>query len=497
MMAAKVSQGWTLDRLMEGISAAPPVSVTDLTLDSRAVTPGALFLALQGTAAHGVAFAPQALQRGAAAVVTDLPSDDERLRGIAARVPVVSCPEFDNLASTLGMRFFAHPSAVLDTFAVTGTNGKTSIAWLIVNALKEIGRQAAFSGTLGFGQPDALVAQPLTTPDAVTLQRQAREFCEQGCQAMVFEASSHAMDQGRLADIDVDVAVFSNLSRDHLDYHADMDAYFEAKASLFAGDRHARIIGCDDRYGRRLWQRHALSAWQVCTQQQTIESGCFVTVSHVQKNVEGLDITFDSHLGQVQLRSPLVGSFNVQNLALAFAALLGAGVPLTDAASALSRVGPPPGRMQRVPGAGPSVYVDFAHTPSALALAIDTLEQHADNDIWCVFGCGGDRDRGKRPLMAKAAAAATHVVVTSDNPRHESSAAIIDDIAAGFDRDFVVQADREKAIVDAIAHARDNDTVLIAGKGHEKFQLIGDEAIAFDDVAVAASALQDRKERQC
>ncbi|MEO0575392.1 MAG: UDP-N-acetylmuramoyl-L-alanyl-D-glutamate--2,6-diaminopimelate ligase [Pseudomonadota bacterium] len=492
MMAARMSQGWTLDQLLDGVCAAPPVTISDVTLDSRAVTPGALFLALQGMSAHGIAFAPQALQRGAVAVVTDLPSDDERLRGIAARVPVVSCVNNDNLASLLAKRFFAHPSAALDTFAVTGTNGKTSIAWLVANALMRVGRQTALSGTLGFGLPDALASQTLTTPDAVTLHRQAREFCEQGCQAMVFEASSHAMDQGRLADICVDIALFSNLTRDHLDYHADMDAYFEAKASLFEGDRHARIVCCDDRYGRALWQRHADSAWQVCTRQQSIDAECFVSVTAAHATADGLDIECATHLGQARIRSALVGAFNVQNLALAFAAILCAGIPLAQAADVLSQVSAPPGRMQRVPGEGPKVYVDFAHTPAALAEAIATLGAHAHGALWCVFGCGGDRDRGKRALMAKAASAAARIVVTSDNPRHESSAAIIEDIVAGFDRDFAVEADREQAIVNTILNAGANDTILIAGKGHEKFQLIGDDAIAFDDVAIAARALQMR-----
>lgn len=489
----------TLAALLQGIATAPALAMSDLTLDSRAVATGGVFLALSGTARHGIEFADQACDRGAVAIITDLPQSDPRVSALGLSIPVISVPADTALASTLAVRFFADPTAHLDTVAVTGTNGKTSICWLVSNALERLGRAAAFMGTLGHGQPSALQPQSLTTPDAVSLQRYAYQLLQQNFSALVFEASSHAISQGRLAATSVDVAVFSNLTRDHLDYHGEMEAYFEAKAALFALPQiGVRICAIDDHYGRILWQRFADSAWAVTTESLASiptaarTPGC-VAVKQFVQTPTGLQVTLQRIEGEYEISSCLYGDFNVQNIALAFAALCAVGVAPDAAAASLAEVAPPPGRMQRVVDAQPAVYVDYCHTPAALHAALSTLRAHTDGHLWCVFGCGGERDRGKRPLMARAAQSADRVVVTSDNPRSEDPDRIIDDVVAGLDTAPIwCDPDRAAAIHYAISHAQRDDVVLIAGKGHERVQWIDGDCVPFDDVQVAETALHQR-----
>ncbi|MEL7024320.1 MAG: UDP-N-acetylmuramoyl-L-alanyl-D-glutamate--2,6-diaminopimelate ligase [Pseudomonadota bacterium] len=481
----------TLSRLLEGLASAPELPITDLVRDSRRVTPGSVFLALSGQSQHAITYAAQAVAQGAVAVVTDLAESDSRVRAVRD-VPVISIPEREGLDGVIGSRFFGAPTASMDVVAVTGTNGKSSVSWLIGQAMAVLGRRPALMGTLGWGALGSLSASQLTTPDALTLQRQAAQLCDEGCDVLALEASSHALDQARLSGTNLDVAVFTNLTRDHLDYHGSMTEYFEAKARLFdlPGLKH-RVVAVDDEWGVKLGQRYP-DAWLVGAPENAVRARS-VQVIDVQYATDGVELQVETPLGTATLRSALIGPFNVQNLALTLAALLSMGVPLERAVDAVGAAPAPPGRLERVSELAPTVIVDYAHTPAALTAAIDALLPHTQGKLWCVFGCGGDRDRGKRPAMAAAASVADRLVLTSDNPRSESPAAIIEEILTGVgDVAHDIVEDRAEAIAFAVREAREHDTVLVAGKGHEQFQVIGSRVRDFDDRVVARLCLDQR-----
>ncbi|MEL6366427.1 MAG: UDP-N-acetylmuramoyl-L-alanyl-D-glutamate--2,6-diaminopimelate ligase [Pseudomonadota bacterium] len=478
----------TLAGLLEGMTIAPQLPVSDVAMDSRQVTEGTAFLAVQGQSRHGIEYAEQAIDAGAIAIVTDLDATDLRVGSVSA-VPVICVPGREGLEGVVAARFFGAPTASMDLVAVTGTNGKSSVSWLVAHALSSLGRRPALMGTLGWGAIDALDKSTLTTPDAVTMQRQAAALCEQNCDVIAIEASSHALDQYRFSGSNIDVAVFSNLTRDHLDYHGTMDAYFEAKAQLFDWPGlQARVIAVDDEYGVKLGERYP-DAWLVGAPERAARAHS-VQIANIDMSANGLVLDVVTPLGDATLRSELIGGFNTQNLALALAVLLSLEVPLDRAIEAVGAAKAPPGRLQVVSQRQPLTVVDYAHTPAALTAAIDALRAHTQGRLWCVFGCGGERDHGKRPQMALAATAADEIVVTSDNPRGESPEAIIADIRAGLSEfEHHVEIDRARAIEHAVRHASPDDVILIAGKGHEQFQLIGDEVRSFDDVEVAAHAL--------
>ncbi|MEL7311668.1 MAG: UDP-N-acetylmuramoyl-L-alanyl-D-glutamate--2,6-diaminopimelate ligase [Pseudomonadota bacterium] len=492
-MALQSDRLATLARLLEGLASAPDLPITDVVRDSRRATPGSVFLALAGTAQHGIEYAAEATERGAVAVVTDLPARDPRALAVNG-VPVISIPEREGLDGVIGARFFGAPTASMDVIAVTGTNGKSSVSWLIGQSMAGLGRRPALMGTLGWGALTALRPSRLTTPDALTLQRQAAQLCDDGCDVLALEASSHALDQFRLSGTNLDVAVFTNLTRDHLDYHGSMEEYFEAKAQLFdwPGLSH-RIVAVDDDWGAKLAKRYP-DAWLVGAPARA-ERARSVQVAAVDYSASGVQIQVATPLGDGVIRSALIGPFNVQNLAVSLAALLSVGVPLQRALEAVSDASAPPGRLERASENAPTVIVDYAHTPAALTAAIDALRPHTEGELWCVFGCGGDRDRGKRPQMAEAASAADRLVLTSDNPRSESPLSIIEQMRSGLSHDrYRIIEDRADAIAFAIDEAADNDTILIAGKGHEQYQVIGNEVRDFDDRLVARTRLSVRAE---
>ncbi|MEO0614990.1 MAG: UDP-N-acetylmuramoyl-L-alanyl-D-glutamate--2,6-diaminopimelate ligase [Pseudomonadota bacterium] len=498
MMASPHRAAWDLATLVGNAAAAPSLTITGLALDSRRTRPGDAFFAVQGVALHGIAFAADAVANGAVAVLTDLAPGDARLEVVPETAALVHIGSDRETVGAIAARFFGAPTEALEVVAVTGTNGKSSVSWLVASALEQLGRDAAVLGTLGGGRPQRRIQQALTTPDPVSLHDFAARLIDEGVTALAMEASSHAIDQARIAGADIDVAVFSNLSRDHLDYHGDMHHYFEAKAALFARDElRARVICIDDAAGRKLYERHASDAIWVAAGDARGEPGRpHLFATDVQAQASGLSIAWRSGDHTGQLTSALIGRFNAQNLMLALATLHALGIELDRAADALSQVAAPPGRLQRAGAQSPAVYVDYAHTPDALAAALAALRPHSRGALWCVFGCGGDRDRGKRAPMARAAATgADHIVVTSDNPRGEAPEAIIADIVAGFGgQPHEVFVDRRDAIAHAVARAADGDTVLIAGKGHETTQRIGASALPFDDVAEARIALARREE---
>ncbi len=469
-----------------------------LATDSRAVAAGDVFLAYPGERADGRRFVADAVARGAAAVLWE--RDGFAWAGELG-APNVAVAGLKRLAGPLAAEVYGRPSERLWAVGVTGTNGKTSCTQWIAQALAGAGRRCAVVGTLGLGFPGALAENPNTTPDAVLLQQALKRFADEGAACVALEASSIGLDQGRLEGTRFACALFTNLSRDHLDYHPDMEAYAQAKMRLFrtAGLGHA-VLNLDDALGVRI--AHMLAFGPVRRVGYSVARGaaaasglehwleaCDATVS-----AEGIAFRLESSWGGCAIRAPLVGRFNVANLLGVIGTLLVAGLRLDEIPALCARLAPPPGRMQRLGGgAAPLVVVDYAHSPDALDKCLAALRDVAraqGGRLVCVFGCGGDRDRGKRPLMGEIASRhAEFVVVTSDNPRSEDPAAIVAEILPGVRVPHAVHVDRHEAIHAAIAAARRGDVVLIAGKGHEPYQEVGGKRLPFSDLDEARAAL--------
>jgi UDP-N-acetylmuramoyl-L-alanyl-D-glutamate--2,6-diaminopimelate ligase len=493
-----------LDALLEGIARdVPSIQITDLTLDSRNVQPGSAFIALQGARTHGLSFASQAIEKRATALLW------ESAQGVA--VPVVpanvTCIEIGDLARQLGTiadRFFDQPSLAMDVTAVTGTNGKTTTAFMLAAAFERVGRDAAYAGTLGYGRVAAVHARPHTTPDCITVHRELAELRAAGVRCVGMEVTSHALDQHRVAGVRFDGAIFTNLTRDHLDYHGTFEAYGAAKARLFDWPalKYA-VVNIEDAFGRQLAQRQQRVPLTVYGRAsstsefvQSKHGARHVAARNVKLNPVGLDIELDTSWGEGSLHSRLIGAFNVDNVLAVLASVLNANVPFADALKVMASTVAPPGRMEMLTSPGkPLVVVDYAHTPDALEKALHAVRQHCSGKLWCVFGCGGERDAGKRPLMgAIAEANADGVIVTDDNPRGEDGDAIVAGILAGIraPERALVQRDRARAIENAISQAQANDAVLVAGKGHEDYQIVGGTTRHFSDREVALAALRRR-----
>ena len=406
----------------------------------------------------------------------------------------VAVPGLADRLGEIADRFYGAPSADLDVFGVTGTNGKTTVAWLLSRCAEALGKRCGYVGTLGAGIESISTGHGLTTPGSVELHGLLADFRDHGARAAAIEVSSHALDQRRVDGVRFRAALFTNLSRDHLDYHGNMQAYFDAKAKLFLDCApRAKIINLDSEYGAELANRCGDNVITVSTRFDRVANGRpFVFVRSVVATEAGSTVRVDSSWGPAEFTLPMPGDFNVANAVLVMATLLNEGADIDAVAGALQRAGSPPGRLDRVPGEGPRVYVDYAHTPEALEFVLKALRPHVRGRLAVVFGAGGDRDPGKRPIMGRVAERlADRVVLTSDNPRSEDPLAIIDGIRAGMldPGTAVVIEDRAAAIAWAIAEAGPGDTILIAGKGHETSQDIGGEKRPFADAAVAAEAL--------
>jgi UDP-N-acetylmuramoyl-L-alanyl-D-glutamate--2,6-diaminopimelate ligase len=471
--------------------------LSDVTLDSRAVVPGALFLACRGHTHHGLRFAPEALARGAAAVLYE-PEEAGAVPPGGPGIFVAAVPGLESRVGVIADRFFGAPSAQLTIAGITGTNGKTTCAWLLAQALNHCHRPAAYIGTLGFGVPPQVTPTPHTTSDAVTTHRELAQLRERGATCVCMEVSSHALDQSRVNAVRFNTAVFTNLTRDHLDYHGTMAAYGAAKARLFGWPGLAwRVINVDDPFGAQLAAREPGASLVVTTRvagTPVPEGAHFVRARRVRPEPSGLLIEVHSSWGGVELPVRLVGEFNVDNALTVLAVLLAWELPLRDAARALAKCRAASGRMEMFGGRGatPLAIVDYAHTPDALANALRAARLHCRGALRVVFGCGGDRDPGKRPLMgALAAELADDLVVTDDNPRGEDPAQIVAQILTGIPQDtpHVVEHDRALAIRLALERSAPDDVVLIAGKGHEGYQIIGHERREFRDQAVVAAEL--------
>jgi UDP-N-acetylmuramoyl-L-alanyl-D-glutamate--2,6-diaminopimelate ligase len=485
----------TLADLLNGFAdaqGAGEIVVSGLALDSREIVDGNAFVALRGTKEHGIAFAAKAVARGAAVILAEPPFD-----AADAGVPVVAVEHLREKAGPMAARFFGDPSKAMELIGVTGTNGKTSTVQLVAQALAFLGRKPATVGTLGAGMHGAVVEGERTTPDAISMQALLAGFRDAGASHVAMEVSSHALEQGRVNAIAFDVAVFTNLTRDHLDYHGTMEAYGAAKAKLFGFDGlRAAVINVDDPFGAKLAKGLGEGIAKLRTSMATdsTEKEAEVRADIVVTSARGLSFNLNTPWGMRTVRSALLGRFNVANL-LAVAAVLGAlGEPFDRIHAALESLEPVNGRMSRLGGDGrkPLVVVDYSHTPDALKQALLALRSHTKGKLICVFGAGGDRDQGKRPLMAGIAERlADVVIVTDDNPRTEDGDTIVAQIVSGFVHPdtVMVERDRASAIALALADAKADDVVLIAGKGHETYQEGPEGKLPFDDLAVACEAM--------
>jgi len=471
------------------------IVVHGLSLDSRTLGAGDAFVALHGTHTHGIAFAPAAAARGAAVVIAEMPAPSG-FADAPIGVPTIWVDGLRDRLGTIAARFFDEPSRAMCVSGVTGTNGKTSTVQLLAQALASLGRRTATIGTLGAGLPGSFSAGERTTPDAISVQRLLAHFREQGASDVAMEVSSHALEQGRVNAVQFNVAVFTNLTRDHLDYHGTMDAYGDAKRRLFGfPGLTAAVINRDDAFGRELLD--GLPGTLQVISYALEDDRADVRAADVETHAGGLRFTLCMPSGGGAIESQLLGRFNVSNLLAVAACLHALGFAFAEIAAALGGLQPVAGRMNRLGGdAGvPLVVIDYAHTPDALEQALASLRAHCVGQLICVFGCGGERDVGKRPQMgAIAERLADRIIITDDNPRGENGDAIISDVVGGLERAAAatIERDRARAISAAIVHADASDVVLIAGKGHEPYQEIAGVQHAFDDLVVARDALAAR-----
>jgi len=501
MMAAKVSHDIVmlseLLRDVASVSAADDREVKGLAVSDAGVQPGYVFFALAGGRQHGLEYLDAAVARGASAVVWEL--DDSNVHNLErllvsrhqqykGKVPVISVIGLQQKLGHIASKYYGEPSSQLSVIGITGTNGKTSCAHFLAQALNQ-DAPAAIIGTLGNGLVNHLSHATHTTPDAVTVHQLMGQYLDDGAKSLVMEVSSHGLEQGRVAGVNFDVAIFTNLSRDHLDYHGDMQSYAEAKRRLFqVPGLKSAVINADDAYGKKLISllgkasEHGsipnVVSYGLCHDDHQVS----VRALNVQHTAAGLAFTVQSPWGTGEVQSSLLGQFNVSNLLAVLCSLLIMGMPFEKALARLNRFTTIEGRMERashVEDEGLFV-VDYAHTPDALQNALQSLRAHMKTvtagKLWCVFGCGGDRDRGKRHEMGSIAQQfADQVVITDDNPRTEASEQIIADIVAGLSasEQAVLMPDRLAAIAHAVNAAGKNDIVLVAGKGHEEYQIIG------------------------
>jgi UDP-N-acetylmuramoyl-L-alanyl-D-glutamate--2,6-diaminopimelate ligase len=466
------------------------VPLVDLTTDSRQVKHGSVFLAYPGSARDGRAFIADAIAKGAAAVLWERRGFEWNRRW---DVPNLAVDDLRGRASEIAGLVHGDPSEKLWMVGVTGTNGKTSVCQWVAQAMDGLGRRAAVLGTLGNGLVGERAEARNTTPDPVVLQRELADYLRRGAKVAAMEVSSHGLDQGRTAGIKFDVAVFTNLTRDHLDYHHTMEAYAEAKYRLFNARGVGRaVINVDDAWGRRFADR--LRGSPVDVLGYGLEGGR-LRAARISQTEAGLRFRVEGEWGEGEVAVPVLGAFNVANLLAVIGTLLAGGVEFAAALAAIGKLTPVPGRLERLGGGShPLVVVDYAHTPDALEKALAALRPvvAAGHRLLCVFGCGGERDPGKRPIMGEAARRlADHVIVTSDNPRGEDPQAIIAAVMAGIPEDGAEAiVDRQVAIFTAIHNARPGDIVLVAGKGHETYQEIAGVRHPFRDAEVALAALE-------
>jgi UDP-N-acetylmuramoyl-L-alanyl-D-glutamate--2,6-diaminopimelate ligase len=500
MVVNKESLPMLLAGMMTDPSILTDLTITGLTLDSRQVQRGNLFISLSAHKDQQSLYIEQALTLGAIVVLFDAKQGLSEQDCVALASKHVEAYPVKNLADKVGeiaARFYGHPSLAMTVIAVTGTNGKTSVSQFIAQSLEFLGLPCGVIGTLGIGRLNNLQSSGMTTPDPISVQAALAEFGQQTIKYVVIEASSHALEQGRLNSVDVDVAVLTNLSREHLDYHQDMAAYAAAKQRLFEmANLKAAVINSDDDFGSLLiTSLAARNDLTVMTYSSHGQNAVTLQAHAIDAGSDGVNFELVSESSSAPIASSLLGRFNVDNLLAAAASLLAINVPFDDVSKALAQCHSVEGRMQCYGGNHqPKLVIDFAHTPDALEQALKSLQVHLANNgkLWCVFGCGGDRDMGKRAVMGQIAELyADKIVLTNDNPRSEAPAAIVHDILSGIKQQekVHVEHDRKQAITYVITHANATDMVLLAGKGHEQYQEVSGIKQPFSDAVVVKKAL--------
>jgi UDP-N-acetylmuramoyl-L-alanyl-D-glutamate--2,6-diaminopimelate ligase len=494
-----------LTELLAGVATEPVASakakldIAQVTADSREVQPGALFVAVPGTKSDGVQYAHDAVKAGAVAIVAEKP-----VGGV--QVPVFRVPSARKALALIAGNFYGNPARELVLLGVTGTNGKTTTAWLVESICQAGMSQVGLLGTIAVRFGGESRPPTHTTPDPVQLHRTFREMLDAGVDTVVMEISSHALTQDRVHGLTFRAAGFTNLSRDHLDYHKDMEAYFQAKRRLFTENLSPgglAVVNGDDTYTNRIYnemRQLKRQAWKFSR-----AGNGELSAANVELTTKGITGTLKTPAGDIPIKSALVGAHNLDNILLAAGIALAAGASRRDVQDGIERVTRVPGRMERVTGRGITALIDYAHTDEALAKALESARGITKGQVIVVFGCGGDRDAGKRPLMGEAAAQADLPIITSDNPRGEDPDEIIADVVPGLEKaglrrmspakartgekGYLVEADRAAAIALALSLAKEDDTVLIAGKGHEAYQEQGGEKRPFDDLEEARKAL--------
>jgi UDP-N-acetylmuramoyl-L-alanyl-D-glutamate--2,6-diaminopimelate ligase len=474
----------------------PATLVRGLALDSRQVNAGDCFLAVQGYQVDGRHFIKDALNAGASAILQQANSFSVDLQG---EIPVVSVPHLDEQISAIAGRFFGSPSSQVAVTGVTGTNGKTTVTHLVAQLFTELGQTSAVIGTLGSGVMSAtasqLVAETNTTPDALNLQKRLHELLQAGVRRVAMEVSSHALVQGRVAALNFDTVVATNVSRDHLDYHGSMESYAAAKQDLFTRyPARVRIFNADDAIVAG-WYQPAANHYRYSLDLGHAEDQNTLCASELRFHNEGADFKLHWQGESAAVSSQLLGRFNVANTLAAAAVALTSGYALSLVAAAIGKLQAVAGRMECFTAPGqPLAIVDYAHTPDALTQVLQAARLHCRGKLWCVFGCGGDRDRGKRPQMGQAASQdADIIVITDDNPRTESAQQIIADIASGATEGarVLTHSGRRDAVLSTLRQAAADDVVVLAGKGHEDYQVVGTQKLDYNERQIVASFMED------
>lgn len=478
-------------------------SIEHLSLDSRISLPNSLFFAVSGQHFDGRDFIEQAIKNGAVACLqeAEIKPEIQIAEYNGKQIPIISIHNLTQKLGVITSRFYSHPSKQLKMIGVTGTNGKTSICHYLAQALTNAQQKCALLGTAGIGFIDDLEVCALTTPNALEIQSYLANFYQKGAAAVSMEASSHGLEQGRTSGVAFDIAVFTNLTHEHLDYHGSLENYFAAKKRLFTSPGlKTAIINSDNEYGRRLVNElnDSLDIYTYGIEANNeVDLNKHIAAQIRKVNPNGIEVHLQTPWGSANANIPLLGRFNVSNCLAVITCLCVLGIDLREAIAYIEQLKGVLGRMECFGGEQlPLVVVDYAHTPDALANALQELKSCCTGKLWCVFGCGGNRDQYKRQIMGEIAKQhADHIVLTNDNPRQESPEKIVADIQVGIGQsaDLVVELDREKAITHAINQALVNDVVLVAGKGHEDYQIIGDQRRPFKDQTIVYDVLQAKQ----
>lgn len=504
MMSKSQTAGMPLAELLTGYVTSEPVpdiDIVDISSNSGEIRHGSLFIALRGINSQGIDFAMDAVKSGAVAVVYDAQDEYcvQRMTLLSKQVQThwIGIQGLDRVNGEIVSRFYGDPGRYLKIIGITGTDGKTSVTHLIAQALTQLGKSVASIGTLGYGVGNELDPASHTTPDAVTLQRYLHRFHQQKCDYVIMEVSSHALQQYRVSGCHFDIAVLTNLARDHLDYHQDMDQYASAKARLFHEfDLSARVLNIDDEFGRQLsreFDSGGMIRYSASPSVQKPDAEVYLLNSEI--TAQGLDVHVATPIGEIHASTALMGQFNIDNIIACISSLVASGLELPQVQWAVNGLQPIPGRMEKFSGGSnrATAVIDFAHTEQALRACLTTSRDYTSGQLWCVFGCGGDRDQGKREGMGRAAEElADRFIITDDNPRTENPQQIVSEILEGLtypDKACVLH-NRQTAIEFALTEAKIGDLVVIAGKGHEQEQIIGHQRFPFSDRQVVQRFMQ-------